>query len=169
MQRIFFLGHSLIEFFDWQARFPEHEVHNLGRAGETTEGLLSRTKEIIRSLAGPDFIFIMTGINDIAMEDFDFVLPLGAIIGLLKGAYPNSRIVLMNILPVRLEWIPEASLRRANEALRSLAEDTGIGHLDIHGAFVREGAGGCLLPDGVHLNEKGYALWSGLIGGMLGV
>jgi hypothetical protein len=37
---ILFLGHSLIEFFDWQKRFPDHLAVNLGKAGESVEGLL---------------------------------------------------------------------------------------------------------------------------------
>ncbi|HDH01537.1 MAG TPA: GDSL family lipase, partial [Nitrospirae bacterium] len=45
---ILFLGHSLIEFFDWQTRFPDHRVASLGVAGETVEGLLSRLDGIIK-------------------------------------------------------------------------------------------------------------------------
>jgi lysophospholipase L1-like esterase len=71
---ILFLGHSLIEFFDWQKRFPAHTVRNLGVAGESVEGLLSRLDGIIKTYPEADLIFIMTGINNIAMEDFDFLV-----------------------------------------------------------------------------------------------
>jgi len=36
------MGDSLIEFFNWQERFPDREVFNYGIAGETAEGLLAR-------------------------------------------------------------------------------------------------------------------------------
>jgi len=32
-KRIAFIGDSLTEYFDWQNRFPEYEVMNLGIAG----------------------------------------------------------------------------------------------------------------------------------------
>jgi hypothetical protein len=40
--RILLLGHSLIEFGDWKRLLPGHTVASLGRAGETTAGLLGR-------------------------------------------------------------------------------------------------------------------------------
>ena len=67
--RILFIGHSLIEFFDWQRRFPTHSTVNLGVAGETTEGLLSRTEHVIESHPSADLIFLMTGLNNIAMDE----------------------------------------------------------------------------------------------------
>lgn len=157
---ILFLGHSLIEFFDWQQRFPEHRVYNLGRAGETVEGLLSRTGGIIEKHPPPDLIFIMTGLNNVAMEDFDFLDSFREIIGKLSVAYPESRIFINSLLPTMLEEIPDESIRRVNRSLKVIAGETGAEFLDIYSTFTAKGVEDCLLPDGVHLNNKGYALWA---------
>ena len=71
--RILFIGHSLIEFFDWQKRFPGHSAENLGVADETTEGLLARIDRIGGAHPSADLIFLMTGLNNISMDDFDFL------------------------------------------------------------------------------------------------
>jgi lysophospholipase L1-like esterase len=160
---IFFLGHSLMEFFDWQKRFPVHKTYNLGVAGETVEGLLSRTGEIIRTYPHPDLIFIMTGINNVAMEDFDFLDTYGNIIRILSTAYPECRIIVNSILPTTLDWVPDELIWKVNRSIEKIAGENGAEFLDVHSAFVEEGKEGLLLPDGVHLNDKGYALWSGAI------
>ena len=100
---ILFLGHSLIEFFDWQKRFPGHSVVNLGKAGESVEGLLFRLDGIIKAYTEAELIFIMTGINNIAMEDFDFFDSYRGIISKLSAAYPNARVFVHSLLPVL--WI----------------------------------------------------------------
>lgn len=61
----------MTEFFDWQQRFPEHRVMNLGIAGETVDGLLGRMDRVLLALHDPDLIFVMSGINNIAMEDHE--------------------------------------------------------------------------------------------------
>ena len=71
MTNITFIGDSLTEYFDWQERFSECHVTNLGVSGEPVEGLLDRLERIRRAVNDPDIIFIMTGINNIAMEHYD--------------------------------------------------------------------------------------------------
>ncbi len=70
---ILFVGDSLIEYLDWQERFPDHTVTNLGVAGESVQGLLSRIIVIKEVCSEADFIFIMSGINNVAMGDNDFI------------------------------------------------------------------------------------------------
>ncbi|MDF1614974.1 hypothetical protein [Desulfurivibrio dismutans] len=37
MQELVFAGDSLIEYYDWAARFPQHRVHNQGWSGAVAE------------------------------------------------------------------------------------------------------------------------------------
>lgn len=160
---ILFIGHSLIEFFDWQKRFPEHRVLNLGVAGETVEGLLSRVERIIEKHPFADIIFIMSGINDVAMGDPGIFDSYSNIIERLSSAYPKAKIFINSILPTLLEFIPDESVRDANETLKKLAMDKGVGYLDIHSLFVAPDGKAMeelFLDDGVHLSNKGYAIWS---------
>ena len=169
-KEILFIGHSLVEFFDWQNRFPGHKILNLGRAGETVEGLLSRIEGIIGEYPSADLIFIMTGLNNVAMEDFDFFGSYRKIIERLSSAYPGSGIFVHSLLPTLLDLIPDKSIQRVNHSLEKLSQETGAAFLDIYRLFVDEegrAVQGYFLPDGVQLNDKGYAVWARALEGIV--
>lgn len=163
---ILFVGHSLIEFFDWQERFPEHRVINLGIAGESVKGLLSRTERIIKEFPLAEMVFIMTGLNDVAIEALDFLNAYQEIIERLKRAYPKAEIYIHSLLPTLLEFIPDKVIRDANSSIKKLAESARVEYIDIYDLFV-DGRGKpikeYLLDDGVHLSNKGYSVWSRVI------
>jgi len=160
---ILFIGDSLIEFYDWAGRFPEARVHNLGVAGESVEELLHRIPRITGGIPRAGMIFLMTGINNVAMESFDFLSSYCKIIEGLSGAYPDARIFITSLLPVLLGWVPPEVIVRLNKYLEGVAENTGAEFVDIYSLFT-DGKGSpkeeYLLSDGVHLSEKGYAVWA---------
>lgn len=165
-KKILFIGHSLIEFFDWQGRFPDHQVVSLGVAGETVEGLLARIDVIIKEYPDFDLVFIMTGTNNVAMEDFEFLASYKSIIEKLSTAYPKSGIFIHSILPVVLEWIKDEDIKRANSSIKKMADKTSAQFLDIYNFFVDNKGTAIkdyLLEDGVHLSDKGYAIWTGAL------
>jgi len=162
---ILMLGHSLIEFFDWEGRFPGHHVVNQGVAGETVEGLLARIDGITNNHPNADLIFVMTGANNIAMEDYAFIGPYGEIIDKLKSAYPAARIYIHSVLPIILEWISGSSVVEINRSIKALAGDNGVEFIDIYSYFVNHGepVKEYLLDDGVHLSDEGYDAWSRVV------
>ena len=163
MKHILFIGDSLVEFFDWQKRFPGHTIANLGIAGETVEGLYSRIRKIIRQFPSPDLVLIMTGINNVATEDIGFLGSYRKIVEALSSAYPHARIVLHALLPTLLPWIPKEIIREVNRSVHKIAQETNTEVLDLHNRFVDPQGNPIkdyLLPDGVHLSEKGYARWA---------
>lgn len=163
---IVFIGDSLTEYFDWSRRFPRCRVDNLGVAGETVEGLLERLQYIRATVRQPDFLFVMTGINNIAMEELDFLGPLRVVLQSLATRYGRAAVVLQSVLPARLPWLRNNLIDEVNAGLKLLAVELGVEYLELYEAFVGE-AGlpreGCLLEDGVHLSEGGYRLWAELI------
>ena len=163
---ILFLGHSLIEFFDWQKRFPGHIAVNLGVAGESVEGLLFRLDGIIKAYTESELIFIMTGINNIAMEDFDFFDSYRRIISKLSAAYPDAKVFIHSLLPVLVDFIDNKSILSVNKAIKALAEEMRVEFMDLHKLFIDDQGRpirGYLLNDGVHLSDKGYEVWSGAL------
>jgi lysophospholipase L1-like esterase len=160
---ILFLGDSLIEYFDWQERFPGHRITNLGMAGEPVEGLSSRLEGIIRKHPSADLIFIMTGINNVAMEDLDILDTYREILGKLKTAYPDAGICVNSLLPALVDFIPDDSIQRINSSLKKVAGESGGEYLNVYSLFVDEKGHpikAYLLDDGVHLSDRGYAIWS---------
>lgn len=164
--RLLFMGDSLIEYFDWQERFPDHNVANLGVAGESVEGLLSRVVRINDVSPGPDMIFIMSGINNVAMGDTEFIDFYRIILEKLSSACPDAKICINSLLPVSVDFISNESVCRVNESLKKLAEDMNADYVDMYSRFVdtkgrpvRE----YLLADGVHLSRTGYDVWSNVV------
>lgn len=160
---ILLLGDSLIEYFDWQKRFPGHRCVNLGMAGESVGGLLARIGSTKHLCPEADLIFIMSGINNVAMEDTGFLDHYRTIIEQLQAAYPHARQYINSLLPTAVDFISNAAIMEVNTLLKALAEEAGAEFLDIYSRFtdrkgdpIRE----YLLDDGVHLSSAGYAAWA---------
>ena len=160
-----FIGDSLIEFFNWQRRFPNVQVYNFGAAGETAEGLLSRLPNIIRRIAAPDLVMIMTGTNNIAMEDYTFLFTYEKIIGMLQKHYKRAAIVMTSLLPIELFFLGDA-IPRVNRRLKDIARDRNIIFLDLYPLFLSadsKAISAYYEADGVHLSAKGYEIWAGAL------
>jgi len=158
-----FIGDSLTQWFDWQRRFPDFAVTNLGISGERVEGLIARRERIRSQLENPDYLFLMTGINNIANGQTDITGPYRELVRNLTTWYKQSTIVVQSILPVSLEWTSNDVIKDANRALREIAREYHAEYLDIYGIFVdREGnpRSGYLSDDGVHLAGRGYEAWA---------
>jgi lysophospholipase L1-like esterase len=156
------IGDSLIEFFDWQKRFPNEQVYNFGSAGETAEGLFSRLPNIIDRIESPDLVMIMTGTNNIAMEDYGFLFTYDKIIDLLQTNYEQASIVMTSLLPIELFFLGDA-VPRANKRLKDNARHKNIIYLDLYPLFLGEDSKAITAyyeADGVHLSEEGYEVWA---------
>jgi lysophospholipase L1-like esterase len=160
---LLFLGDSLTEFFDWEGRFPEHEVHNLGVAGETVQGLLRRLVRVVSYPVSPDVVFVMTGANNVAIEDFSIVGCYRGIVEGIRSAFPGARVVVQSVLPVDFSWVDNRVIQRINTSLREIAGELGAEYLDVFALFADSRGRpieGYLLDDGVHISDKGYAVWA---------
>ncbi len=161
-----FIGDSLTEYYDWEERFMEYEVLNLGISGERAEELLERLPHVISRVSNADYIFIMTGINNIAMEDFDILNAYRGIIGIMKKSFEASTIVVQSVLPVALYWIDNGLIKGINSSLKDISGAYKVEYLDIYSLFTVQGDNAnrlLLLEDGVHISDKGYEVWSSAI------
>jgi len=163
LKNIVFIGDSLTEWYNWQKRFPEHRITNLGIAGEPVESLLDRRDRIRASIDDPDFIFLMTGINNISIEQYDIIGHYREIVRTLTTWYKKSKVVIQSILPVALEWISNNAIRDTNRHLEQIARQFGVEFLDVYSLFV-DSKGNPIIEylqdDGVHLSSKGYEVWA---------
>jgi lysophospholipase L1-like esterase len=163
MSNLVFIGDSLTQWCDWEQRLPGHIVTNLGIAGETVEGLLARRERIRARILDPDFIFLMTGINNIATGERDIIKPYREIVRNLTTWYKKARTVVQSVLPADLEWIDNNDIRDINRLLEQIAREYGADYLDIYSRFVDPQGNpqhGYLSDDGVHLAGMGYDVWS---------
>lgn len=168
-ETILLLGDSLVEFFDWQARFPEMTMINRGMAGERVRGLLNRIAGELAAAGRVDAVVIMTGANNLAGEDYAFLRDYEEILRRVRKRLPAGRIVVTSLLPFRFPWLAAEAISRLNASLRSMAGLANADYLDVHAAFVAAQRAGkiCFLPDGVHLTGSGYETWTTLLAGYL--
>ena len=164
-RQFLFIGDSLIEFFMWQKRFPDEQVYNFGSAGETAEGLLSRLPNILDRIKSPDLVMVMTGTNNIAMEDYGFLFTYEQIIALLQKHYEQATIVITSLLPIELFFLGDA-VPRVNRRLKDIARSGNVVYLDLYPLFLGKDSRAnpaYYEADGVHLSEEGYEVWAGAL------
>ena len=165
-KHLVFIGDSLTEWFDWQERFPAYRVVNLGISGETVEELLDRRDAIRTRVEAPDFIFLMTGINNVLSERYDITRPYVEIARNLTTWYKGAKIVVQSLLPVDMPWIKNDTIRTINRHLAEIAREHNAAYLDVYGAFTDADGNprpGLLSDDGVHLAGKGYEVWAKVV------
>jgi lysophospholipase L1-like esterase len=162
-KHLVFIGDSLTEWFDWQRRFPEYQVTNLGISGEPIEGLLARRKRIRAQVNNPDFIFLMTGINNIAMEQYAIDGPFREIVRDFAAWYKKATLVVQSLLPVMLVWVSNNAIKNTNRLLAQIAREHHAEYLDVYNLFVDPQGNPkseYLQDDGIHLSGKGYEVWA---------
>ncbi len=163
-KRLLFLGDSLIEYFDWAERFPDYEVYNLGIAGETVDGLYFRLKGIFRKVTDPQMVFIMSGINSMAMGGGGIADIYRKIVREIRLAYPSAKVIVQSLLPVLFLYIENEDIQHMNASLKQMAADEKVLYLDVHSRFLdAEGrpVAAFLMDDGIHVSDEGYRVWSG--------
>ena len=169
--RVLLLGHSLIEFGDWARLLPGHTAVNLGRAGETTSGLLGRLDRAVKDNPDADAVAVMSGTNDLLAGDDSFLHEYRLVAGRLRRAYPRATIVVHGLLPISTEWIEPATIAAANAGIARISAETGVTFLDLTDRFV-DGAGRLRTElydaDGVHLSAEGYRVWAAALEETLG-
>lgn len=120
MKTLLLLGDSLIEYGDWQGAFPASRCLNFGIAGETVDGLLQRLPAVIKRVGVADAILVMTGTNNLAMDDFYFVPEYEKILLLLTCVTPPTKILATSLLPVDFPWQPSTLVPNLNAHLKEM-------------------------------------------------
>ncbi len=163
--KLAFIGDSLTEACDWQHRFPEYDVRNLGISGEPIEGLINRVLEGYFSGDKPDMLFVMTGINNLRRGDHAIADRQERLLSVLHRSLPDTMIVIQSLLPVTM-WVPLSVIEELNADFRTMARDFSMEYLDLYPLFLAADGNAdaaCLEEDGIHLTPEGYRRWSGEI------
>jgi lysophospholipase L1-like esterase len=104
----------------------------------------------------------MTGINNLAMEDYTFLATYEKIIAQLQKNYTRATIVMASLLPIELFFLGDA-VPRVNRRLKNIARDRSIIYLDLYPLFLDKDSKAITAfyaADGVHLSEDGYEIWA---------
>jgi lysophospholipase L1-like esterase len=156
--RLLFLGDSLLADFDWQERITHFEVINMSVFGETAQGLLNRLPMVQEQVEAPDIILIMTGTNNMLMEDYSYVETIRQIVVSLSHSYPTAEIIINSLIPLQIPWMKTEEIKQINNELEALSLQAGCCFLDVFSKFTSKP--GLFQADGIHCTETGYNLWA---------
>jgi lysophospholipase L1-like esterase len=155
----------------WERLFGKRRVLNLGFGWDRTQNVLKRIA--LGELDGlkPKAIVIHIGTNNLAQTEncragtpAEIAAGISAIIDQAQAKCPGAKIVLMGIFPrgQKPEDPKRAVLKEINSLLAPLGRKPGVTFLDItekwlspDGTISKE-----LMPDFLHPNQKGYAVWA---------
>ncbi|MEO1012318.1 MAG: GDSL-type esterase/lipase family protein [Bacteroidota bacterium] len=163
---IVFLGNSITEEGgSWNEKMNRENVKNRGISGDTSEGVLERLGEL--TYFEPSQVFVLIGINDFFNEEisgqavFENILK---IVHRLETGSPNTEIFVQTILPANTASIVE-KIKLTNELIRYNAKNKGYKLIDLYPLFRGDSdfMNMDYSYDGVHLNEKGYGVWTNTV------
>ena len=171
---IVLLGDSLTEGVDVKKYFPGKNVINRGISGDKIGGwkyygILDRLDTGVFNLK-PRAVFILIGINDIIFWNTpseEMEKGYNAVFSELKRRAPKTKIYIQSLLPTTSKRYGKYNneVIAWNKKLRALARKYSFTYLDFAPAF-KDKNGKLkkdITKDGLHLNEKGYAIWANLL------
>lgn len=179
-KRVVFMGDSITDFWKLAIFFPSRPFINRGISGQTTPQMLVRFRSDVIALK-PQVVVILAGTNDIAGNTGPATLEaiednLASMCELARAN--NIRVVIASVLPVsdygknregkpinQTSRRPPEKIKALNEWITKYAAQNRLTYLDYFPAMVDEKGflKEELSNDGLHPNDKGYAVMQPLV------
>lgn len=166
-----FIGDSITQGWEgagkqvWEERYAKYHTVNLGIGGDRTQHVLYRLDNGNLEGLNPKAAVVMIGTNNSNGEDNtveQIAAGVRAIVGKLREKVPNAKILLVAIFPRGENPNPQrGKILQVNQIIRKLADNQNVFWVDFGHKFVTE-EGQIpreLMPDYLHLSEKGYQIW----------
>lgn len=173
-----FTGDSMIEFFNLEKYFAAYEMINRGVAGATTKTFKKHMRDIVGRL-NPSSIYVSIGSNDLVLLNkkpidvysnvLDFMIQL-------RYHFPSIDFHYISMTPVLNEdhklykktyvaGRTNEDILLVNTLLEAHFEKVGIGFINVYDDLVDDSGflNEAYTADGIHLNDKGYQIYSGII------
>ncbi len=162
---VLFVGSSSIRMWSGLAQdFPGVPVLNRGFGGSETEDVLRYADRIVFPYH-PRLIVLYEGDNDLAAgKSPDRVFAdLDSLVTLIHRRLPETPVAFISIKPSLARRSLLEAMREVNARMRArAAADPGLDYVDVMTPML-DGRGeprpDIFLPDGLHLNAAGYAIW----------
>lgn len=165
---VLFTGSSSIRIWKTADAFPEYPVINRGFGGSHISDVLHFFDEVIGTY-DPRLVIFYAGDNDVAsgksaeqtLADYQYLTTQ------VLALNDHVEMLFIPIKPSGSRWHPWEEMSRANEMVRSLSErNPRLHYVDF--ATPMLGPDGrpdesLLQGDRLHLNEKGYDVWNGIL------
>ncbi len=168
---LLFVGDSITEGWGnnpvWQKTYAPRQAANIGIGGDTTENVLWRLENGEVEGISPKVAVLLIGTNNFGLEGHSpdqVAKGVAAVVQSLRRKLPSTKIVLLAIFP--RDEKPGADIRKkiktVNDQIAKLDDRKNVHYLDIgpklsnpDGSLSKE-----IMPDFLHLSEKGYQIWA---------
>jgi lysophospholipase L1-like esterase len=168
---VLFLGDSITQGWGgnavWQKHYAPLQAANFGIGGDTTQNVLWRiTNGELEGIA-PKVVVLMIGTNNFGLHGDGpeaVVKGIAAVVAALRKKLPASRILLLGIFPRDEKPNTDArrKIQKVNSEIAKLEDRKAVRFLDLGARFLS--ADGSIakdvMPDFLHLSEKGYQIWA---------
>ena len=168
---LLFIGDSITHGWEgggkavWEKFYAKRNAVNLGIGGDQTQHVLWRLENGNLEGISPKLAVLMIGTNNSASNKPEEIAEgVKAIVAKLQAKLPQIKVLVLAIFPRdadnngRLRQVNN----KTNEIIAKLADNKNVFYLDIGPKFLE--ADGTLskdiMPDLLHPNEKGYAIWA---------
>jgi lysophospholipase L1-like esterase len=167
-----FVGSSSIRMWRTHEAFPSLPVINRGFGGSHISDVIHFADRVVLPYR-PQVIVFYAGDNDIAggksaqrvFEDYR------RFVGLVHAGQPAARIVFVAIKPSGSRWSLWPEMKKTNRLVRDFCRgDERLTYADLNASLLGpEGTPDptLFLNDRLHLNARGYALWTGALAPIL--
>ena len=170
---VVFTGSSSVRMWnDVQERFPEYNIINNGFGGSHFSDLLYYYDELITKHT-PDYLFIYEGDNDVAGDKSTSRIKKDAkiLVKKLKRDLPSTKVIFISPKPSIKRWHLKKQYEKVNRKLQKLCRksenvefaDVWTAMLDTDGMVYND----IFLEDDLHMNKKGYDIWTQVLAGFL--
>jgi lysophospholipase L1-like esterase len=163
-----FVGSSSIVGWNLEKHFPNLPVINRGFGGSEVSDSLQFADRIVIPHR-PRVVVLYAGDNDIAHKKTPQIVlaDYQAFVAKVRSALPNTKIVFVAIKPSISRWKLVDQMREANRLVREVTQADPLQEfVDIDTPMIGDDGKPkpeLFKPDGLHLNEDGYQLWSSLV------
>ncbi len=171
--RLAFIGDSITHAWEgngkavWDRSYGGRDAINLGIGGDRTEHVIWRLTHGNWDTINPQVAVLMIGTNNTGhfMQDPEQVAAgVKRILDILAERSPGTQVVLHSIFPRGRTPFDEKRLNNTaiNDRIRLLADGERVHWLDIGNTFLAPDGSLSedIMPDALHLSEKGYQLWA---------
>jgi lysophospholipase L1-like esterase len=167
-ETIVFTGSSSIRLWrDIPELFPGYSIVNTGFGGSQTSDLIAYSEELVLRFR-PRQVFIYEGDNDIGAgkKPGKVLKDTKTLVRNIHDRDSATRIVLIAAKPSIRRWSLHRRYQRFNRKLGRLSKKSPyLDYADVWEVMMDKGElrRDLFIEDGLHMNEKGYQLWYGVI------
>ncbi|MEZ6090571.1 MAG: GDSL-type esterase/lipase family protein [Pirellulaceae bacterium] len=168
-----FIGSSSVRLWDLSKSFPDRSTVNRGFGGSQ---IADSTKYVQRIVVPhrPSQIVMYAGDNDIAhgKDPDQVVADFQQFVNTVFGVLPETKIAFIAIKPSIKRWELWPQMKAANQGIEAICQsDPRLIFIDISQDMLEGDAkpsADLFAKDGLHLSDKGYALWNARVEATLG-